>query len=75
MPCCDVSQDRGGQRTAKVYDGGMSETEMESFTVRVAKPVAKRLRALAKRELSSLNREVNIAIRSHLDAEERRVRR
>ena len=48
---------------------------MESFTVRVAKPVAKRLRALAKRELSSLNREVNIAIRSHLDAEERRVRR
>lgn len=50
----------------------MSATEFESFTVRIPKPTAKRLRAVAKSELSSLNREVNIAIRAHLDAMERK---
>lgn len=49
----------------------MSVTGFESFTVRVPKATAKRLRAVAKREFSSLNREVNIAIRAHLDAMER----
>jgi hypothetical protein len=55
-------------------NGGMSETKFETFSVRVPEGVAKRLRKVAKRELSSLNREVNIAIRAHLDAEERRTR-
>jgi predicted HicB family RNase H-like nuclease len=50
---------------------GMSATGYDSFTVRVPKAVAKRLRKVAERELSSLNREVNIAIRAHLDASER----
>lgn len=49
----------------------MSSVGFESFSVRLPKPVAKRLRKLAERELSSLNREVNIAIRAHLDANER----
>ena len=49
----------------------MSVTEFEAFTIRVPKPVAKRLRKVAERELSSLNREVNIAIRAHLDASEK----
>lgn len=49
----------------------MASVEYESFTVRLPKPVAKRLRKVAERELSSLNREVNIAIRAHLDAAER----
>jgi predicted transcriptional regulator len=50
----------------------MSQPEWESFTVRVPKPIGKRLRKLAERELSSLNREANIAIRAHLDASEKR---
>lgn len=49
----------------------MTTAEYESFTVRVPKPTAKRLRKLAEREMSSMNREVNIAIRAHLDASER----
>lgn len=52
----------------------MSTNEFDSFTIRLPKPVAKRLRKVAERELSSLNREVNIAIRAHLNASERKAK-
>lgn len=52
----------------------MAKEEFQSFTVRVPAPTYKRLSQVAKRELSSLNREANIAIRAHLDAMERRTK-
>jgi len=50
----------------------MATKEFQSFTVRVPGIVYERLSKLAERELSSLNREVNVAIRAHLDANWRR---
>jgi hypothetical protein len=49
----------------------VSASEFESFTVRLPRAVARQLREIAKRELSSLNREVNIAVRAHIDASKR----
>jgi len=53
------------------YSGFMANDEWQGFTIRVPATVYKRLRAVCAREFSSLNREVNIAIRAHLDAMER----
>jgi predicted HicB family RNase H-like nuclease len=52
----------------------MAKDEWHNFSVRVPATLYKRLSAVAKRELSSLNRETNIAIRAHLDAMERRTK-
>jgi predicted DNA-binding protein len=49
-----------------------STSEYVEFSIRVPRPMHRRLEALAKRELSTKSREVLIAIRAHLDAEERR---
>jgi predicted HicB family RNase H-like nuclease len=46
----------------------MATQEWRSFTVRVPEKVYERLSKLAEREISSLNRETNIALRAHLDA-------
>lgn len=53
----------------------MSVTEFDSFTIRLPKTLSAKLRKIAERELSSLNREVNIAIRAHVDAAERKGRK
>lgn len=55
-----------------VYSGGMAAIEWRSFTVRLPAPMYDRLSKLAERELSSLNRETNIALRAHLDANGKR---
>lgn len=46
----------------------MSTQEFRNFTVRVPKDLYAKLAKLAEREYSSLNRETNIALRAHLDA-------
>lgn len=53
----------------------MSSTEFDSFTIRIPKPLSAKLRKLAERELSSLNREATIAIRAHVDAAERTAKK
>lgn len=47
----------------------MKSDEVVSFTVRLPLAAYERLAVLAKREFSSLNREVNIAVRAHLDVD------
>lgn len=47
----------------------MSQVE---FSVRLPKAMHAQLAAVAKREYSSLNREVTIAVRAHLDADKQR---
>lgn len=47
-----------------------TDTPVE-FSVRLPAPMHRQLRALADRELSTLNREVLIAVRAHLDAAKR----
>lgn len=49
----------------------MSNDELVEFSVRLPKGMHKQLAAVAKREFSSLNREVTIAVRAHLDADKR----
>lgn len=44
--------------------------EVVEFSVRMPAPMHAKLAKLAKRELSSLNREVLIAVRTHLHANE-----
>jgi predicted HicB family RNase H-like nuclease len=44
------------------------------MTVRLPADLHKKLAALASREVSSMNREIIIAVRSHLDANSRPVR-
>jgi predicted DNA-binding protein len=51
-----------------------STSEYVEFSIRVPRAMNGRLERLAKRELSTKNREVLIAIRSHLDANERRAK-
>jgi len=46
----------------------MSQVE---FSVRLPKEMHRQLTAVAKREYSSLNREITIAVRAHLDADKR----
>ena len=46
----------------------MSQVE---FSVRLPKEMHRQLVAVAKREYSTLNREVKIAVRAHLDADKR----
>lgn len=45
----------------------MAESAPVAMTVRLAGNLHDKLRELAAREQSSINREVNIAIRAHLD--------
>ena len=42
------------------------------FSIRLPKVMHKALRQLADREFSTLNREVMIAVRAHLDADKQR---
>lgn len=48
-----------------------TNSDCVEFSIRLPKPMHTNLKALAKRELSSLNREATIAIRAHLDAAKR----
>lgn len=57
-----------------VYSGVMSTQEFRQFTVRVPAKVYEQLSKLAEREISSLNREANIALRAHLDANGRKAK-
>lgn len=50
----------------------MSSAETVTITVRVPRAAHRELSQVANRELSSVNREVNIAIRAHLDANRKR---
>lgn len=54
----------------------MSEArpEVVALSVRIPHAAHRALKALAARELSSVNREVNIAIRAHLDASRKGTR-
>ena len=49
-------------------------TRVVAFNVRMPEPMHRNLTQLAARELSSLNREVLIAVRAHLDADKQRRR-
>ena len=46
----------------------MSTTETVSFTVRMPRKLVDELDKLARREISSRNRELQIAARAHIDA-------
>jgi len=50
----------------------MSSTETVSFTARMPRALVDALDKLAKRELSSRNRELLIAVRSHIDADKKK---
>lgn len=52
----------------------MSSTEIVAFTARMPKVLVDALDKIAKRELSSRNRELLIAVRSHVDADRRRAK-
>jgi metal-responsive CopG/Arc/MetJ family transcriptional regulator len=56
------------------YRSGMSPTETVSFTARMPRTLVDALDKLAKRELSSRNRELLIAVRSHIDADRKKGR-
>jgi hypothetical protein len=49
-----------------------SARDTVEFSVRMPKPTHTKLKRLAERELSTLNREILVAVRAHLDASERR---
>lgn len=53
----------------------MSAAETVAFTVRLPKPLHEALQALAERERSSINREVFVACRAHVDADKRQKTR
>jgi metal-responsive CopG/Arc/MetJ family transcriptional regulator len=53
----------------------MSATESVSYTVRMPRKLVEELDRLAKRELSSRNRELQIAARAHIDASKGRAQR
>jgi len=50
----------------------MSSTETVSFTCRMPRTLVDQLDRLAKREFSSRNRELQVAVRAHLDADKQR---
>jgi metal-responsive CopG/Arc/MetJ family transcriptional regulator len=50
-------------------------TEQMSYTVRMPRKLVEELDRLAKRELSSRNRELQIAARTHIDASKGRPQR
>ena len=45
-----------------------SSSDFVQFSIRLPRKTHAALEALAKRELSSMNREVNIAVNAHIDA-------
>ena len=52
-----------------------STTEYVERSVRVPRIAYRKLEQLARREMSTVTREINIAIRAHLDAAERGEKR
>lgn len=48
-------------------------TATEQLNIRVAPTLAAKLRRLAQRQKTSVSHEVNIALRAHIDASERRA--